>query len=150
MSSLLSVCNWGHKTRKGFDKLNKDYYDQTVFLTRWQVILLHSKHWTIPLTIMKYFFYWLEDAKQLAHPQMTFIWCENMGGGTVLFLESEDRRRLIKSLEEQISCVDKYPTWKNIAFVFTEFTGLLCWDETRRMNVKYKFWKLRMSLRDFN
>ncbi|KAL9984449.1 hypothetical protein ACROYT_G006741 [Oculina patagonica] len=34
MASLTSVCYWGHKTRKGFDKINKDYYDQTVFLTR--------------------------------------------------------------------------------------------------------------------
>lgn len=34
MASLSSVCYWGHKTRKGFDKVDKDFYDQTVFLTR--------------------------------------------------------------------------------------------------------------------
>ncbi|CAH3034862.1 unnamed protein product [Porites lobata] len=34
MDSLSSVCYWGYKTRKGYDKVTKDYYDQTVFLTR--------------------------------------------------------------------------------------------------------------------
>lgn len=34
MTSLSSVCYWGYKTRKGFDKITKDYYDQTVFITR--------------------------------------------------------------------------------------------------------------------
>lgn len=35
MASLSSVCYWGHKERKGFDKINKDFYDQTVFITRY-------------------------------------------------------------------------------------------------------------------
>lgn len=34
MPSLSSVCYWGHKTRKGFDSSTKDFYDQTVFITR--------------------------------------------------------------------------------------------------------------------
>lgn len=34
MDSLTSVCYWGYKTRRGYDKVTKDYYDQTVFLTR--------------------------------------------------------------------------------------------------------------------
>ena len=34
MASLTSVCYWGHKMRKGLDRLTKDFYDQTVFLTR--------------------------------------------------------------------------------------------------------------------
>lgn len=34
MASLSTVCYWGHKNRKGFDKITKDYYDQTVFITR--------------------------------------------------------------------------------------------------------------------
>ncbi|KAK2572947.1 A disintegrin and metalloproteinase with thrombospondin motifs 2, partial [Acropora cervicornis] len=34
MPSLSSVCYWGHKARKGFDSSTKDFYDQTVFITR--------------------------------------------------------------------------------------------------------------------
>ncbi|KAK3707207.1 hypothetical protein QZH41_019560 [Actinostola sp. cb2023] len=34
MESLNTVCSWGHKIRKGWDKTTHDFHDQTIFITR--------------------------------------------------------------------------------------------------------------------